>query len=231
VSREIYASLSGAVSAWTQLDVLSANVANVNTTGYKAARVLFESVGPTDHPLGESYAMPRGQTFDGRDGVLVQDGITSHLALQGNGFFALLDPIGGLVLTRDGRFGLDQLGRLTDSMGRPVMGESGPILLPEGESIRVAEDGSVYGSASGLLDRIQVVTGNVRPIGGNLLTLDGPIVSGDARVIQGALETSNVDPLAAMVDLIQSTRYIEAFQKAMQASDSLDERLNQSGGR
>jgi flagellar basal body rod protein FlgG len=104
-------------------------------------------------------------------------------------------------------------------------------VVPEGESLRITEDGTVFGSASGELDRLRVSAGNVRPIGGNLFVSDGATVMGDARVIQGALEASNVDPLAAMTDLIQSSRYIEAFQKAMQASDELDARLNRLGGK
>ncbi|MCA9491636.1 MAG: flagellar hook basal-body protein [Myxococcales bacterium] len=229
MSRDVYASLSGASAAWTQLEVVANNMANATTSGFKASRVAFQAVGPDQHPLGEGYAVSRGSGVDLRDGALVSDSVPTHLALQGRGWF-VLDNGGGQLLTRDGHFTVNEDGQLIHASGLPVLGEGGPIEVPEGETLRIDELGTIYGSVSGELDRVRVVDGPVTAVGNNLFAADGDLVQGDARVIQGALEASNVDPLAVMVDLVQAGRLFETYQKAMQASDELDERLNRVGG-
>lgn len=229
MSTDIYASLSGANAAWTNLEVVSSNLANVSTTGFKASRIAFESMSPDRDRWAQAYATTTGETPDLRDGVFVQDGIPTHLALQGDGYFVVKDG-DRTLFTRDGRFRIDEQRFLVDSMGRPILGDAGPIQVPEGETVRVTEDGTVYGSLTGELDRVQIGDAAVKPIGGNLFEPVGPMVRGTARMVQGGLEASNVDPLSAMVDLVQASRYFEAFQKAIQASDELDSRLNQTGG-
>ncbi len=230
MSGDLYASLAGARAAWADLDRLGNNLANAGTTGFKADRIVFQVVGPGPSPLAQGYAKATPAAPDARDGTPVPDGVATHLALQGEGWFALRDGP-DLLLTRDGRFQLDATGTLVDGGGRPLLGLTGPIRVPEGETVRIAQDGRVYGSESGELDQLDIVTAPVRALGGNLYAPDGPVSSAGARVLQGALEGSNVDPLAAMIDLVQASRYVEAFQKAMQASDELTSRLNQLGGR
>lgn len=229
MSTDLYASLSGASAAWTNLEIISNNLANASTTGFKAARIAFASTGPSSDEFAEAYAKTTGETPDLRDGAVMQDGVATHLALQGTGYFVVQDGDRQL-LTRDGRFRLDAAQTLVDAAGRPVLGESGPIEIPEGETVRIDEEGAVFGSLSGEIGRLRVGDAPVQALGANLFSATGPIVAGDARVFQGGLETSNVDPMSAMVDLIQASRYFEAFQKAMQASDELDARLNQGGG-
>jgi flagellar basal body rod protein FlgG len=230
VSGDLYASLSGARAAWQDLDLLGNNVATASTTGFKADRISFAVVGPSGSPLAQAYAEGTTTSPDTTNGAIVPDGVGTHLALQGRGWFALSDP-SGPMLTRDGRFSLNSDGVLVGQGGRPVMGRGGPIQVPEGETIQITEDGKVFGSKSGELDQVDVVDGAVKALGDNLYVADGPLTSGDAQVIQGSLEASNVNPLSAMVDLIQASRYVEAYQKAMQASDELSARLNRVGGR
>lgn len=229
MSRDVYAALSGASAAWTQLEVVANNMANASTSGFKASRVAFRAVGPGGHPLGEGYAVSRGSGVDLRDGALVSDSVPTHVALQGPGWF-VLDDHGSQLLTRDGHFTLSEDGQLMHASGLPVQGEGGPIEIPEGETLRIDEKGTIYGSVSGEIDRIRVVDGLVRAVGTNLFAADGPLTEADGRVVQGALEASNVDPMAVMVDLVQAGRMFETYQKAMQASDELDERLNRVGG-
>lgn len=230
MSRDVYSALSGALGAWRSLEQVANNLANTNTTAFKAERMAFEVDGPNAHPLGEAYAKARPATRDTRDGAVVTDGVSTHLALQGDGYF-VVGTGDAQVLTRDGRFAVDAQRRIVDASGLPVMGEGGPLEVPEGETISIAQDGTVFGSASGELGKVKVVTAEVRAIGANRFTATGPLGRSDARMVQGALEASNVDPMGAMVELVQASRYFEAFQKAMQASDELDSRLNQLGGR
>jgi flagellar basal-body rod protein FlgF len=229
VSREIYVGLAGASSAWANYEIIANNVANASTTGFKATRTFQEVVGPSQHQLGEVYAMNRSGAFDARDGSIVSDGVPTHLALRGAGFF-VVDDGGQQLLTRDGRFSVNQQNLLVDSAGRQVQGDGGAIELPQGETIRIGPDGTVFAGDQEVA-RLAVVDGNVEQLGLNGFRAVGPLGQGSGEVVQGALETSNVNPVAAMVELVQASRMFEAHQKAMQASDELDERLNQFGGR
>ena len=229
MSSDLYTSLSGAAATWAQMEVISNNLANVSTTGFKGQRVGFKAVGPTFSDLGQVYAEPAKQMQDLRDGNLARDQNPYHLALQGEGFFSVTTA-GRSYLTRDGTFSLNQERQLVTVDGDLVMGEGGAIEVPEGEEIRISEDGTIYGSESGEIDKLRIVMAQARQIGGNLWEASGPQLEGSAKVIQGALESSNVNPMGAMVELIEANRYFESYQKLMQASDELDHRLNRSGG-
>lgn len=230
MSHDIYAGLSGAAATWAQLEVLADNIANSNTTGFKAGRVTFEVTGP-DEQYGDVYAQVSQVQRDRRDGPVIQDGVSTHLALRGRGFFAMEDS-GRTLLTRDGRFTLSEAGELVTLDGQPVLGQGGPILVPPGETLRIAQDGTVYGSDSGEIDRLRVLDAEVEPVGANAWTPLGPTVEiEEPHVLQGALEGSNTDPMRAMVELIEASRYFQAYQKAMQASDEADQTLNQTVGR
>jgi len=230
MSRDIYASLSGAAASWAQMEVVANNIANASTTGYKAGRLAFSLDGSGTSRLSRVYAQATEVHPDLADGALVRDDNPTHLALQGRGFFAL-EGQERLLLTRDGRFSLDEDGQLVSAAGHPVLGEGGPIEIPPGETIRVSTDGRVYGSESGELDRLRLLAGPVSPVGDNLWEQAGPLEEAEAQVSQGALEASNVDPMRAMVELIEASRYFEAYQKAMRASDEADARVNRTGGR
>jgi flagellar basal-body rod protein FlgF len=229
VSREIYVGLSGASAAWANYEIIANNVANASTTGFKATRSFHEVVGPSEHALGKVYAMNRGASFDPTDGSIVTDNVSTHLALRGSGFF-VVDDGGSQLLTRDGRFSVNAQNLLVDAGGRPVQGDGGPIELPQGEVVRVGPDGTVFAGDQEVA-RLSVVDGAVEQVGLNGFRATGTLGSASAEVVQGALETSNVNAVAAMVELVQASRMFEAHQKAMQASDDLDARLNRFGGR
>lgn len=230
MSREIYAALSGARSAWRQIEVVGNNISNVNTTGYKSSRMVFRAIGPENFdPNGQMYATPDEVQSMHVDGVLEQTGNPAHLALQGLGWFTVETPV-GQRLTRDGRFGLDPEGTLVNGQGYPVLGQGGTIQIPPGERLHITEEGKVFGSETGELDQLALVRGEAVQEGGNLWRPVGEMAEGQPRVLQGALESSNVDPMRSMVELIQASRTFEAFQKVMQASDEADARLNEIGG-
>jgi flagellar basal body rod protein FlgG len=135
------------------------------------------------------------------------------------------------MLTRDGNFRRDSQGQLVTSDGHALMGESGPIQLPEGETFEVAGDGRVMGSVSGEIDRLKLVDApNATQRGASLWDPGDVTRAATPEVIQGALEGSNVDPVGLMVELVEAHRHFEAQQRVMQASDEMDARLNRSGG-
>jgi flagellar basal body rod protein FlgG len=230
MSREIYASLSGARAAMRQLDVVANNLSNASTTGFKASRTTFRVEGPDGHALGKSYAITDSVSPYTVDGPLIGTDNPLDLALQGDGYFSI--QVGAeRLLTRDGHFTLGDDGVLRTGSGYEVLSQSGTgIEIPAGESISVTESGEIFGEATGYIDTLSLVRGPARQAGGNTWSPAGPMVEAAPRVVQGALEGSNTNPMQSMVELIEASRYFEAYQKAMQASDGMDERLNRSGG-
>lgn len=229
MSFDIYPALSGATATWTQMELISNNMANSSTSGFKAGEIAFELVGAGGE--GDVYVGTTENMLDLSDGNIVKDDDPTHLALQGNGFFAVQTPE-GMMLTRNGRFSLNTNGELVTGNGDKLLDIGGnAIAIPPGESLQVTTSGEVLGSKSGHLAQIQVATGPAIPESANLWRPMGALnISENFTITQGALEGSNVDPMATMVDLIEASRYFEVFQKAMQASDELDQRVNKLGG-
>lgn len=225
MSRELYAAVSGGSAAWKRLDTVAHNLANAGTDGFRGSRVAFEMF---DAEAGLVRATE--PVADLRDGAVHATGNPLDLALQGRGWLAVEGPDGPL-LTRDGRLSVDGEGRLTHASGRAVLGEDGPLDVPPGETLRFGDDGSIYGDQSGLIGRLRLVDATASPAGGSLWRPTGDLMPASARVVAGSLEGSNVDPLGAMVELVQAGRAFEAFQQAIRGSDELDARLNETGGR
>lgn len=229
MSRDLYAAFSGASAAWRQLEVLSNNIANANTAGFREGRVSFSlAAGDPSSPIGAAFAQADGMGYSKEDGALIQDGVSTHLALRGNGFFALEDG----SYTRDGAFRVDADGTLVSADGTAVVTDTGPVRLDPGESLSVSADGVVTGSRNGEIGRLRIVSlAGEAPAGGNRWTgTPTPVADGAITVIQGAREGSNADPLRGMVELIEASKFFEAQQKAMQASDEMRQRLNRLQG-
>lgn len=228
MSRDLYAAYSGAAAAWRHLEVIANNVANANSDGFREARVSFrlaESPEPGS-PLQGAFAQVGEIAYSGTDGALLQDGVSTHFALRGDGWFALQDG----TYTRDGRFRLDTEGNLVTQDGVGVMSDGGPIRVQQGERLSVDATGLATGSATGELGRLRIVKlDDVQALGGNRWS-GRPVNGADATVLQGAREASNADPMRGMVELLEASRYFEAQQKAMQASDEMRSRLNRIQG-
>jgi flagellar basal-body rod protein FlgF len=226
MGRDLYAALSGAYTSMRRLDTVAQNLANVSTTGYKAQRLTTEATGQ-----GGAYARIAEGLYDMQDGAVVRTDHPTDVAVQGNGWL-VLDGGTGAMLTRDGRMRPDADGTLRDPNGHAVMGQLGTIQVPLGETVRIEADGTVVGSESGPIDRLRVVAAAAAPMGGNVWAPEGPmtdLTEGEVQLVPGAVEGSNVDPMRAMVELVEASRTFEAFQKAMQTSDDTDARLNELG--
>lgn len=217
--RDLYTSFTGASAAWRQLEMIANNVANANTQGFREERQHFELVGQTS-------VRSAGTTFSKADGELETDGIATHLALRGDGFFALSDG----TATRDGGFRLDSEGQLVTTDGTPVMTDGGPIRLDPGEQLTVSAEGLVTGSLSGEIGRLDIVQlSNAKPLGGGRWS-GTATPADDVTVVQGAREGSNVDAMRAMVELIEASRFFDSQEKVMQTSDEMQARLNRVKG-
>jgi flagellar basal body rod protein FlgG len=213
--KDIYTSLSGSLCAWRQVELISNNIANVNTSGFREQRAAYKSDGQN-----ASYA---ASTYNKSDGELLVDNDPHHFALRGDGFFSLANN----SYTRDGHFHVDLNGNLMTQDNIGVLNDQGqPIIMQPGELITVTPEGTLTGSKSGPIGKFGLVQlNNPQPVGGTIWQ-GTPTASTTTQVVQGALEHSNADPLRGMVELIEASRYFQAQEKVIQTSDDMHARLN-----
>jgi flagellar basal-body rod protein FlgF len=224
--------LSRQIALQRQMDVVANNIANVNTTGFKAENLLFEEYVmpvarnqdfPTlDQPL--SYVQDWATMHDLSGGAMVQTGNEYDVALNGDGFFAVQTPAGERW-SKSGALQLDATGTLVNSNGHPVLGEGGPIQFGAEETgLLIAADGSVSSSA-GAKGRLRLVEfANAQELtreGQNLFAGGTPIAATNTRVMQGFIEKSNVSGVSEMAEMIRVTRAYESAATMAQKQDDM----------
>lgn len=225
-------SLSRQIALQRQMDVVANNMANINTTGFKAEDILFEEyVMPiardqdfprADQPL--SYVQDWATIHDLSGGAMVQTGNEFDVGLNGDGFFAVETPAGERW-TKSGSFLLDAEGTLVDVNGNAVLGEGGPIQFgPEETGINIAADGSISSSA-GAKGSLRIVEfaepQQLTREGSNLWAGGTPLAATNTRVMQGFVEKSNVSGVSEMTELIRVTRAYESIASMMTKQDDL----------
>jgi len=214
-------------------EINSANLANLNTPGYKARRPVLGEFGQmflqrldaTVVPMGSVGLGPAvtGVDNDVTQGALRESGRAFDLALQGPGFFTVETPE-GVRYTRSGDFRLAADGTLVTAEGFIVLGQNGPLQVPAGEPFRVEADGTVYAGDT-VVGRLQISDFPVpeqaeRGIAGTFVPTQGsgaPVPAAGYQVRQGFLEEANVDAVRATVEMIDAFRAYEASQRAIQA--------------
>ncbi len=212
-----------------ELQSVANNIANLSTTGYRREGVIFAEEVQALPVEGGSVAMTeaRARYTDTAQGSLEETGGTLDLAIEGDGYFTVMTP-DGERLTRAGAFTRNADGTIVNMDGHPLLDEGGgEIVVPfEAKAVNVAADGtlSIDGEPAA---RIGVVTpldpAKVSREAGTLFKADGgtePVE--DARVLQGSLEQSNVNPIAEMARMVEVQRAYEYGQKLM---DQEDERI------
>ena len=249
--RSLYSAAAGMESQQMNLDVISNNLANVNTTGYKDSKLQFQDLlyqttraagsqqgGGNELPgslqVGQG-AVPVATERIFTQGDLSQTGGNLDVAIQGAGFFQVQMPDGTLAYTRDGSFKTNAEGQIVTSDGYPVQGGFEPV--PTGTTnITISASGAVtYTTSSGTTSsQIQLANfnnpGGLQAIGHNLFTetdasgtaqLGDPSTNGLGELQQGYLELSNVSVVQEMVNLILAQRAYEVNSKAVQAADQM----------
>lgn len=240
--RGIYSAASGLLAQMARQLVTSNNLANLNTPGYRQDIAslreypgldlfrLFDGQMSQVGQLGTGAATELG-VVDLSQGALVDTGNPLDLAISGPAFFAIQTP-DGIRYTRDGSFARDAQGLLVNSSGLPVLGEGGPILLPEGEVV-VNGDGlvTVAGQQVGRLLLTEFQPGQLRKVGSNLFeALAAGQPPANSAVNQGFLEKANVDVTQAVVDMMAATRSYEASLRLLQMQDEiLSKSVNEIG--
>jgi flagellar basal-body rod protein FlgF len=220
-----YIALSRQMVLRAQMDVVANNIANANTSGFKAEMMLMSEVEiPAEKGTELSYVQDFATARDFSPGTLRPTGNDLDLAIQGDGFFAVQTPE-GVRYTRLGRFQLDQDGTLITSHGYPVLAGGGTVTInPDDGAVHVAEDGTISTDlarngqllqVAGKLDvvdfanRAALVPGpnNVFDAGGQAPT------PAKGKVAQRMLEDSNVNTIAEMTNMIQVTRNYQTMQR------------------
>ena len=226
LTQAMYAVSAGAFNNQRKMDVLANNLANINTPGFKQDRLVFrvpvEKAGdsPTDYLQGPSSMMPSGARIDFSQGTLRHTDNALDLALDGDGLFCIKTPA-GTRYTRNGSFSINEGGVLATKDGLPVLGKGGEIKISGGD-FHVDDDGniSVDGSQVGTLKVVSVSQpGSLQKMGNTLFALGG---SGTAeekaeglKIRQGYIETSNVNGISVMTEMIDVARGYESYQKVM----------------
>ena len=225
----MYAALTGNLSAQRRLDVISNNLANAGTTGFKADQIQFESVlanvkNPTQAPV---FSNDRYST-DYSPGALQRTENPLDVALEGDGFFVVNTPQ-GTAYTRQGNFHRGAGGRLVTADGYEVQGNNGPIVVAGGR-IDIAGDGAVTvnGAVAGTLAKVDFPKPYaLEKAGGGLFVPAGPQAAPAAtatEVKQGYLESSNVKVVVEMARMIEASRYFEICTKAVKSYDDMTAR-------
>lgn len=224
-----YTSITRQSGLMREMAMVANNIANANTTGYRGQGVVFSEhiEGLRDRSASVSMAVASVHRLDDSQGTLSQTGGTFDLAIEGPGYFLIETP-DGPRLTRAGHFLPNAEGDLVTPDGFPVLDAGGaPLFVPQGvSSIGIAADGTM--SADGQpVGQIGIVLPDpdvelIRE-GGTRFRPDGPFgPAEDARVVQGYLEDSNVDPILEVARMIEVQRAYELGQKFL---DMEDERI------
>ncbi len=221
-----YAACAGLRTQTQALEMVANNLANANTSGYRRQEPVFRSLllagsrpevaaNPLNLALNHFNVM--GATrLDLSPGNLRSTGNPLDVAVEGAGFFAV-QTSAGVLYTRNGSFQISAKGQLETAEGDLVLGEQGPITVPGGAA-SISADGtlSVNGAVAGKL-RVMELSGALVPMGASYYDAAQAKVLPAARaaVRQGMIEASNVNPLTAVVNLIEAQRHAEMLQRAL----------------
>lgn len=233
MDRLVYVAMTGAKQLAQAQALVAHNLANVSTTGFRADLARFEA-SPVQGPGYPSRVntVASGLGFDRTQGTLVQTGETLDVAIDGAGWLAVQTRDGSEALSRGGSLKVNAVGLLETERGDLVLGDNGPLAVPPYSEIAVAGDGTIsivpqgQGAATlAQVGRMKLVNppaaqlekrpdGLVRVRGGAELESDANV-----RVSSGAIETSNVNMAATMVDMIEYQRQFDLAVRMMRVAD------------
>lgn len=257
--NSLWIAKTGMEAQQMQLDVISNNLANSSTNGFKRAHAVFEdlmyqNLRQAGSSTSEQSQLPTGlqvglgvrtvatsRSF--AQGSLQQSGNNLDIAIQGNGFFQITMPDGTLNYTRDGAFQVNAQGQLVTSNGLPVA--NGITVPANATNVSISSDGTVTATIPGNVTPQPIGTialasfinpAGLEPRGQNLYAetaasgqpnTGNPGSNGLGQLMQGYLETSNVNVVQELVSMIQTQRAYEMNSKAIQTSDQMLQKLGQ----
>lgn len=233
MDKALYIGMNTATQNMRSQAINANNLANASTTGFRAdmaqARAL-QVVG--DGYLSRAYNQAESPASDFSQGPLRQTGNDMDIAIEGDGWIAVIAPDGGEAFTRAGELKVSPFGELLTGNDLPVLGNAGPVALPPFEKLEIGNDGTLSVREMGqgpqvmsTLDRIKLVNPALQDLvkgeDGLFRRRDGApeLADGTVRVAAGYLEGSNVNVVDAMVEMITLTRNYELNIKLMQSAE------------
>ena len=244
--RGLYLSGTGMLTQRNKMDVITNNISNVDTHGFREQKMLSRSFQDmlierqndpavvraerTVGPLGTGIHIDEIATSF-KQGALEQTDLSTDVAIEGGGFFVVNTP-NGERYTRAGNFHLSATGELVDGNGNSVQGQGGNITL-ESDRFTIRENGTIYNNDTGAeVGRLRIVEfenpGNLRESENTYFYVYGDAGMRDAQnsvVLQGFIEMSNVETAQQMVDMIIASRAYESSQRAV---GMIDDTLNRA---
>lgn len=229
MENTIYLGLSRQMLLRTQMDIVSNNIANMNTHGFRAQNMLVD-----EHVVNRkgdfdklTFAYDYGQYKTTSPGSMEQTGNQLNVAVQGPGFMSVQMANGEIGYTRDGNFQRAADGTLITSAGLPVMGQGGPIVIPPNATEVSIDERGMMSDQNGVFGQLALVEfanlQDMEPVGKNLYVTDqAPNEPARTQAAQGFLEGSNVTPVLEMTKMIEILRDYQSTQKIL---DSEHERL------
>ena len=242
MDKLLYIAASGAKQDLLATGVRANNLANAQTTGFRAQLEQARAMPAYGEGLPTRvFSMTESPSNNYESGAMVQTNRDLDVAIQGDGWFSVQGADGQEAYSRDGSFQLGADGMLTDMHGNIVMGDNGPIYLPVPlDNLNIAMDGTISTRPVGAPENVSEEVGRLKLVNPDLNNLekgydglfrtkDGAAVDADANVMvrTGMLESSNVNAVDEMVNMISLQRHYEMQVKLMKQADELSTRGNQ----
>lgn len=230
MDRMIYLSMSGAKATMQRQEVLANNLANASTVGFRAELQAFRAVPVRgDGASTRVFALETTTGYDAKQGALQHTGRPLDIALQGNAWLSVQALDGTEAYSRAGALTVSADGSLMTQGGLAVLGDGGPLQLPPNSQVSIAADGTVSArggnGATAVLGRLKLVTPDAalqRGTDGLFRSPQGDDLPADpnARLQEGALESSNVNPIETMVAMISAARQFEHQMKMLKTAEN-----------
>ncbi len=228
----IYAAATALSARTDALDAIANNMANSSTEGFRARHASFSEVlAGTGQPLGSElnrvindYGLQGNSLVDSTQGSLVKTGNDLDLAIEGPAYFSV-QTAAGPAYTRAGSLKVSPQGQLVTSAGDAVIGDQGAITLPLDSKLSISSDGTISadGAVAAKLKLVEFAPGaDVEGMGNSYYTVpeSSTVVATQSQVRQGMLESSNVNPVSAVMELINAQRSAETMRHALTLFDS-----------
>jgi flagellar basal-body rod protein FlgF len=230
VDRALYIAMTGAKNNMMAQTIRANNMANLNTSGFKADFEQSRSMGVYygDGQPTRAYALTESPSADFEAGPMQTTGNPMDVAIQGDGFIAVQAPDGSEAYTRAGNLAIDPAGTLRTANGLAVIGNSGPISLPPLDKVEVGGDGTISVISLGQGAETMVDTNRIKLVKPELKNLekgpdglfrqrDGLSATPDAsvRVASGVLEGSNVNAMSEFTQVLSLARQYDMQLKLM----------------
>lgn len=234
MNNTIYSATTGLLTRQKSMNITSNNLSNMETTGFKRSEVVSRTFGEYITAKIDENAKIIGNKTHGvisdnvytnfEQGPITSTGRNLDLALNGHGFFTLTDADGNTMLTRDGRFTVDDNGFLTDKSGNFVMGINGRINVGN-EDFIISDQGAVLKDET-VLDTLNITvpqdTSEIYMLSNGLLSYpEGELNEFTGLVLQGSLEKANVDLVEEMTAMIEDSRAFQTCSQLVRIADGL----------